>query len=573
MRVKFVNIALIIVFLSLGLSLFNFQLIHGKKFKTLSDKNCIKLLPQEGSRGRILDRRGNVIVDNYLSYDLMILPQGESTVDESLMKVSQILGANYEDLKKEFKKGPNVPFIPVTIKRNLDIKKALALEELKPDITGLIIQARPQRSYPYGELACHVVGHLSEIDRWRLTKLADYGYKTKDIVGFGGVEEKYDYYLRQEEGGLSVEVDHRGRLVRLVGFKPPKSGKDIQLTLDLRIQKIAEDALADRKGSVIIMDPNNGEILALASSPNFNPSVFINRDYSSISSLFRNPRAPLINRAISSSYPAGSVFKLVVAAAALETGKIDPHTTFFCSGTLNIGRAEFSCWNTHSQQNLKNAITHSCNIFFYRTGLLVGANSIHDYALKFGLSKPTLIDLPYETSGFVPSPLLQKIYKFRNWYNGDTANFSIGQGDLLVTPLQIARLMAVFANKGILVTPYLIKSVDNQDVASYKKPVTRIPIKESTINIIREGLRNVIADPNGTASILGNLAVPVAGKSGTAQVSRGQPHGWFVGFFPFSSPQFVLCVFLENGGAGVNASILAKQIIEAMFREDLIGQN
>lgn len=569
MRTKVVNWTVIFIFLFLVLSLFNFQIIQSKRFKDLSDKNCIRLLPQEGSRGRILDRQGNIIVGNSISYDVMILPQEDKQIDKTLVTVSGILGISFKDLKDTFRKEFIAPFAPIAIAKNIDIKKAIALEELKPDLAGIIIQPHPQRAYPYASLASHLLGYLSEIDRWRLTRLADYGYKTKDIVGFGGVEEKYDYYLRQEEGGLSMEVDHRGRFMRVLGFRPPRSGKDIQLTLDLKIQRIVEDNLGDRKGSVILMDPYSGEIIAMASRPNFNPSVFVNKSDSAIHKLLDNPDAPLINRATSSAYPAGSVFKLVVATAALETGKLNLSTTFFCPGSIHIGAWEFSCWDKHNQQNLMGAITHSCNVFFYRTGLLVGAQFIHDYALKLGFSRPTLIDLPYEAGGFVPHPLWRRIYKFRNWFDGDTANLAIGQGDLLVTPLQITRMMGVFANRGILVNPYVVKSIDGRDISIYHKNV-HLPLKESTIDYIRRALRNVVSDAGGTGNILSGLAVSVAGKTGTAQVSRGQPHGWFIGFFPFKNPRFVICVFLEHAGSGQASCILTKQIIETLISEGLI---
>lgn len=569
-RIRFANLTVISIFLFLTLNLLNLEVIRGRQFQELSNKNCIRLLPQEGSRGRILDREGNLIVGNELSYDLMVMPQDTKQIEHALAYISEVLGTDFKDLKNKFKSSFTQQFTPLTIAKNIDIRRAIALEELKSELGGIIVQPRPRRTYPYGRLACHIIGYLNEIDRWRLTKLADYGYKTKDIVGFGGLEEQYDYYLRQEEGGLSVEVDHRGRFVRALGFRPPKNGKDIQLTLDLRIQKIVEENLADKKGCIIIMDPYTGEIIALASQPNFNPALFVEKSNSSLRNLFHNPEAPLINRAIDGVYPAGSVFKLILATAALETNKIDSAKTFFCSASTLIGRQEFSCWDTHQGQNLLGAITHSCNIFFYKTGLLLGAQLIHDYALKFGFAKTTSIDLPYEKSGFVPSPLWKKIYRFKNWFDGDTANLSIGQAELLVTPLQITRMMAVFANRGYLVTPYIVKAIDGRDISIYQKKITSLSLKGNTIDYIRGGLRNVVADPSGTAHILSTLSVSLAGKTGTAQVPPGQPHAWFTGFLPFKTPKFVISVFLERGGSGHSASLLAKQIIEAMIKEGLI---
>ena len=570
MRAKVINFLVIAIFLFMALNILNLEIIQGKKFKNLSNQNCIRLIPQEGSRGRILDRRNNVIVDNSLSYNVMVSSYGNNGIDKTLMAAAKILNADYKGLKDAFRNRYVASFMPTTIAKNIDVKKAIALEELKPDLDNIMIQAYPLRRYPYGRLACHALGYLNEIDLWRLTKLANYGYKTKDIVGFGGVEEKYDYLLRQEAGGLSVEVEHRGRLVSVLGFKPPRNGKDIQLTIDLKIQKIAEDNLQGRTGSVILMDPYSGEIMALVNNPNFDPSAFVKKTDSSITDLFDDPDGPFINRVITGVYPAGSVFKLVVAAAALETGKINSSTSFYCPGSMHIGKQEFSCWDTHDQENLTGAIANSCNVFFYRAGLLVGAQTIYDYAVKFGFAHSTAIDLPYEAAGFVPSPLLRKLYKFKNWFDGDTANLAIGQGEVLVTPIQIIRMMTVFANKGTLVTPYIVKSVDGQDIAGIKRRAVKLPLKESTINYIRRGLRGVVIDPKGTASSLSGLSVSVAGKTGTAQVFRGAPHGWFAGFFPYQAPRFVICVLLEHGGSGHAASVVAKQIIESMVQEGLI---
>lgn len=568
MRAKFINIIIVLMFILLGLGILNLQLIHGGKYKDLSEKNCIRLITQDGSRGKILDTKGEVIVDSSISYNAMVLPQDDSELTKTLYQMAKVLGTDADSLRAAYNKGFFAPFFPVVIAKNIDMKKAIALEELKSDYSGIVIQSQPLRHYPYGKLACHVIGYLSEIDHWRLTKLEDYGYNTRDIVGYTGIEEKYDYYLRQEEGALSVEVDHRGRFIRALGFRPPKDGKDIQLTLDLKIQKICEDSIEGRKGSVIVMDPYSGEVLAMTNRPNFSPSIFIKQS-DSVNRVFNNTDAALMNRAISGLYPPASVFKLVVASAALETGKINLGTTFNCPGGTNIGRRRFACWDTHNQQNLIGAIAHSCDVFFYHTGIIIGAQVIHDYAVKFGFGRMTGINLPYEASGLVPDPLWRKLHKFSNWFDGDTANFSIGQGELLVTPIQMARMMAVFANKGMLVTPYIVKSIDGQDFSAYLKRVARIPIRDTTIDYIRRGLKGVTAE-GGTASNLGVLTVPVVGKTGSAQVSRGAAHGWFLGYFPASSPRYVICVFLEHGGSGYSAAVVAKQIIDSMSRENLI---
>jgi penicillin-binding protein 2 len=569
MRIRIVNLIVGFLFILMALAVFNLSVIQGRRFRQLSNKNSIRLLLQPGARGKIFDRNGMIIVDNYLTYDVLIMPQEKGQLEQTLLNVARILDCDTGELKKKFKAGFLASFLPVRVANNIEIKKAIALEELKLNTPGIVVQPHPLRKYPYGSLASHVLGYLNEIDHWRLSKLSDYGYKARDIVGFGGVEEKFDYFLREKEGALSVEVDHQGKFVRVLGFRPPQNGNNMQLTLDLKIQKISESALSGRKGSVVILKPDTGEIIAMANSPDFSPAAFVNKS-KSLGRIFTDSDAPLINRAISGLYPPGSVFKLVVASAALETKKINSMTSFYCPGSLMVGRRKFSCWNTHLEQDLVSGIAHSCDVFFYHSGLLLGAQSIHDYALKFGFDKPTSIDLPYEAGGFVPSPLWKRMSRFQTWYDGDTANFSIGQGDLMVTPLQVARMTAVFANNGMLINPYVVQTIENYDVSSFHKKATKMPLKDSTLNYVRQGMRKTVSDPQGTASVLADLNVAVAGKTGTVQVPRGQPHAWFCGYFPYKNPKYVICVFLEYGGSGYAACVLTKQILFTMAQEGLI---
>lgn len=563
------NFFVIFMFIALLAGLFNLDLLQGSKFRKLSDSNCIRLISQLGARGNILDRNGEVIVNNKISYDVMVLPQDLSQIGPVLTKISRILGISTNELNAAFKKNFISASVPVTVASNIELKKAVALGEYKAEEPSIIIAPKPLRNYPYGALACHIIGYVNEIDRWRLTKLEDYGYKTKDIVGFGGVEEKYDYYLRQEEGGLSVEVNHRGKFMRVLGFQAPRNGKDVQLTIDLNIQKAAEEALSGKKGSAILMDAQSGEILALANYPNFNPAVFVNQR-SKISRLFNNPDSPLVNRAIGSSYPPASIFKIVGSAAGLELKKINLSTTYVCSGSTMVGRRKFACWDTHGPQDIYQALAHSCDIFFYKTGLLMGAQSIHDYALKLGLGRTMGFELPYEVSGFIPSPLWRKINRFQNWFDGDTANLSIGQGDCLVTPLQATNMIAPFANGGYLLNPYIVKAIGGLDLSAKKKKLTAVNFRKSTLDVVTKGLRRVVSDKEGTGNVLSSLPVAVAGKTGTAQVTRGATHAWFVGFFPYENPKFIICVFLEHGGSGHAAVVCAKKIIEEMSLKGLI---
>ncbi|PIQ86760.1 MAG: penicillin-binding protein 2 [Candidatus Omnitrophica bacterium CG11_big_fil_rev_8_21_14_0_20_43_6] len=569
-RKNILTFIIILMFVALIVGLINLNLLQGAKFRRLSDNNCIRLISQFGSRGNILDRNGEIIVDNKISYDVMILPQELDNIDRVLILIGRILGVEVKELQKEFKRNFVSSSMPVCVAANIELKDAIALGEYKVEQPSIIVTPKPLRHYPYGALASHVIGYVNEIDRWRLTKLEDYGYKTKDIVGFGGVEEKYDYYLRQEEGGLSVEVNHRGKFVRVLGFAPPRNGKDVRLTLDLPIQKIAEENLDGKKGSVILMDPASGEILAMTSFPNFNPGVFVNKRTKQISGLFNDPAAPLINRAIGSSYPPASIFKIAVASAALELKKINTSSTFVCQGSTLVGARRFKCWDEHGSEDIYQGIAHSCDVFFYKTGLLTGAQNIHDYALKLGLGRNTGFDLAGETPGFIPSPLWRKLNKFQSWYDGDTANLSIGQSECLVSPLQATNMMAVFANQGYLLTPHIVKAVGGIELSAKKKRPIPVAFKKKTLEVVAGGLAKVISDPKGTGHVLFTSPVKIAGKTGTAQVSRGATHAWFVGYFPSDKPKYVICVFLENGGPGYYACVLAKHIIEAMNTQGLI---
>ncbi|MCU0666775.1 MAG: penicillin-binding protein 2 [Candidatus Omnitrophica bacterium] len=568
-RTKLVISVFIASFVVLGFGVFNLAIIQGAKFSLLSQKNCIRVLPQEGARGRILDRNGNPIADNYLAFDVMVSGQNKDELERALRKIAFVLEQDEQKLRKRFRSRYISESLPVVLDTISDNKKLIALEQAKFDSPGIIIQPHPLRYYPYGNLACHVLGYLSQIDQWRLYKLSDYGYKPADIVGFGGAEEKYDYILRQGDGAISAEVDHVGKLVRVIGYKPAVNGGDVGLTLDIKIQQIVQQAMQNQKGAVIIMQPDTGEILALASFPDFDPGIFI-KGSSSIEEVLNDKHSPFLNRAISASYAPGSIFKLIVAVAGLEKKKINLGTSFICPGFLTIGRRQFKCWDTHNRQDLIQAIAGSCDVFFYHTGLALGPQLITDYSLRFGLAKTTGIDLPYEVSGFVPSVAWKKSSRDQKWYDGDTANFSIGQGDLLTTPIQILRVTACFANGGFLVVPHVTKYAAGYNAGGHSGKKIKVISKQEIVNYISDGMRKAVSDPAGTASILADLPVKVSGKTGSAQVTGSFAHGWFAGFFPSDRPKFAVCVFLENGKAGYYACLIAKEIITRMFEEGLI---
>jgi len=420
------------------------------------------------------------------------------------------------------------------------------------------------RWYIYGERTSHIIGYLSLITREELEKFGDYGYSANDMVGRSGIEKAYDRYLRGEDGGTQLEVDASGRLVKILGSKNQKKGTDITLTIDAKLQAYAADCMEGYRGSVVIMDPRNGEILAMASSPSFDSNVFIERGRNEQAvEYMKSGSRPMLNRAINGRYPPGSIFKPIVSLAGLETRKINEHTTFVCEGKYFLGRAEFDCWKTdgHGPQDLRDAITHSCNIYFYNVGRKLGPEVISEYSRRLGLGKPTGIDLEGESAGLVPSPSWKKTAKKQSWYEGETLNFAIGQGDLLVTPLQMVEVVSVFATKGSAPRPHLIKKIGDSEVAC-SNPVT-IEISKKAVETIKSAMINVVASDTGTGQRARIEGLEIAAKTGTAQAPNGEPHAWFLGFAPADNPRIAFVVMIENGGhGGVVAADIIKKILE-----------
>ncbi|MEW5758400.1 MAG: penicillin-binding protein 2 [Candidatus Omnitrophota bacterium] len=557
-------------FIILIFTLFFFQIIKGNFFNSLSKKNCIRIIPLDSMRGEIFDRNGKIIVENKSSFDLSIVLQ-ETDKDKALNQVSKILGEDKDILEKEFKKNYAAPFIPAVIKKHISRNEIIKIEENKLDLPGVIIEKNYTRYYPFSSLCSHVLGYLSKIDKTRLQLLKPYGYNPTDLVGFSGIEEKYDYFLREAKGGMQIEVDHRGRLVSILGVRKPKDGASLYLTIDAAIQRIVENSLIGKKGAVVIMSSKTGEILALASSPNFNPGWFISQnkdDRDRIKMLLKSKSSPLLNRAISGVFPPGSIFKPVVSMAGLETKKINLTKKFDCKGFMKVGARNFGCWSIHGLQNMIEAIEHSCDVYFYNLGLILGPNLIAEYAQKFNLGEHTGIDLPNENKGLVPSPFWKRVKKFRGWFDGDTANFSIGQGDLLTTPIQMAVMINVFATNGLLVKPYIVKQIGDVKKSPVIKKLTFK--NNNNLQIVKEGLFGVVDRSDGTAHNLYMQDLSIAGKTGTAQVAGKESHGWFVGYLPADNPKISICVFLENGGSGAASSYLTKKIIEDLQKESLI---
>lgn len=565
MRLKIIRIIVGGLFGFIVIGLFYTQVMQGEYFFRLSVNNRIRVVPMEGWRGQVKDRNGKVLADNRLSYDVMVTPQEIGAGTELFRFLGQTLGVNEQSIAHRYGRKKNAPFAPIVIAQDVSKEEAIVIEENKYRFPSLAVQENYRRFYPLGGNSAHVLGYVGKMNLAQKERFKEYGYSMESVVGYSGVEEYYDNYLRGEEGGLQIEVNSRGQQVRLLGVKESRKGQDITLTVDSEVQQDALELLADRVGVVIVMDMDTGEILGMTSSPGFDPNIFVgNRDASEINRIFTDPRAPAINRAITGLFPPGSVFKVIMAIAGLEMKKIAATTSFVCPGFYQLRRAIFRCTHVHGTQDLIGALAHSCNVYFYNVGLILGVDTITHYARLMGLGDKVSIDLPYEQSGSVPDREQRRLEGRGGWHPGDTLNLSIGQGDVQVTPLQLVRLMTMVARSGWIVQPHVIKAIGGTPVDKFIDE-RRIKIDEETLETVRKGLRGAVADETGTAQAANLPGIYVAGKTGTAQTSGGRKnHAWFAGYAKGEVRNIVFCVFLEHGGSSYNACLLTKDLLLRM---------
>lgn len=558
------KIVLISFFLLLAI-LFNYQALKGSYYLKRAENNYVRVIPLYSLRGSILDRNGVILARDQASFNLAVFPyQVKNKKDVLFEKIAKDLNINRKIIDRNYKKNIRSFFSPTNIATNIDKKKALALKEKYSE--SLVINPVPQREYLKPFETAHVLGYVKEASSLR-GKFKKYGYEPLERIGVYGTEQYYDSYLRGKDGGDLIEVDAAGNVVGFLGRKKSSRGKNITLTMDSRVQAYAKESLAGKKGTIIFFDSNSGEIIALYSSPSFNPNSFIKGK--DLTSIYQNKSSPLINRATQSTFPIGSLIKPLLAIAALEKNKIKPTTTYNCKGVLKLGNNRFRCSHVHGTQNLYQALAHSCNIYFYNLGLILGPESISNWLKVFGLNSRTFVDLPYEKKGFAPTPEWKKKKLEQNWYAGDTLNLSIGQGYMHTTPLAITVAVNAIANGGYMVEPRLLKEVGNiKATDSFKKIIN---LNQENIEIVKKGLRMAVSDTSGTARMLKNLSLGLSGKTGTAQTS-GKPHGWFVGFFPFQKPRYTISVFLENGGSSYHAVRVAYNFLNNLRRNNLITE-
>lgn len=595
LRVKITLCIGVLAFFIVALRLWYLQILKGDYFRSLSENNRKSTIFVPPARGLILDRFDRVVVKNRPAFNIELVPEDSPNPRETITILAEIVGVRSAELmttlrfqKKRRSYEPKVILKDVT--RDI-VAKVVARRH---DLPGVIVRVFPTRDYVYGDFGAHVIGYIREISQAQLDSPLYGGYQLGDFVGQFGIEGKWERDLQGKRGKQEVIVDATGIRRGELSFEDERSGRNITLTLDLDLQRVADQSLGEGRGAIVAMDPNTGEILALASAPRFNPNIFTG-EVSKVewSELLSGEARRLNNRVVQGVYPPGSVFKIFMAVAGLAEGVIRPGETVNCPGFFRVGRI-FRCHKAsgHGSVNLFEAMVQSCDVYFYTVGQRLGVDRIHDYATRFGLGAASGLELVEEKPGLIPSTAWKKAY-FKNdpenqkWYPGETPSVAIGQGAVTVTPLQITRAVSALVNGGRLPKPHLVRKVSSDD-GVFKEELGEssqmIPLNldPKILTIVRDALIGVVNDPRGTgrrARVREDLHVVVAGKTGTAQVGSAalhtkggkyEDHAWFVGYAPAEKPEIVVAALVENAGhGGVAAAPLVKNVLDVYFQKKL----
>jgi len=587
-RVHLLVMLVTVAFVSLIGRLFLLQVMHGDWYTYLSENNRIRIKKVPGARGMVFDRRGNLVVDNRPSFDLLFVAEDAAEPEVTLKHLAHVLGREEKDFVKLLEDNKTRPaFGEIVLGRDIDWRTVVAVETHQLDLPGVTLWIRPRRSYLANRAGAHLLGYIGEVNPRQLKAQRGKGYLMGDEIGQFGLEKNWEEYLRGRSGGQQVEVDALGRRVRILHAVEDAPGQNVYLTLDLDLQETAYQALEGKHGTIVALDVNSGAVLAMVSTPGFDPNVFA-RGVSAEEwrDLVRDPANPLNNQAIQGQYPPGSTFKIVLAIAALEEGVIQPETNLLCHGSLAVGNRTFRDWKKegHGAVNLHKGIVESCDVYFYQLGQKLGVDRIARYARDLGLGQIGGIALDHEKPGLIPDSEWKRRRFGQPWFPGETPSIAIGQGYVTVTPLQMANLIATVANSGTLYRPWFVRKVESLDgrlIREYGPAAIRsLKLKENTLEMVRRALQDVVNTGSGTGGRARSELVKIAGKTGTAQVAemRGaivksehlpyalRDHAWFVAFAPAEKPEIAVAVLVEHGGHGGSAAApLAKKVIEKYF--------
>ena len=554
--------ALVLLFCAaIGARLGWLQLLHGPEHRAMADENRIRLIPRDPVRGRLLDRHGQVLATNRLTYRLYLQPRlvGNRQWPALRDRLASLLGIPAERLEEQRRRGKDsVDDYHIPLAGPLTPVQVLRFREQAASLPGAEVSMDVLRSYPNGSLAAHVIGYTSNLTEEEYKRLREKGYRFSDRIGRSGLESTYESHLRGEWGGQQLEVNAAGRVQRVLGDKPARAGRDLRLTLDLNLQRAAERALDHvGKGAIVALDPQTGEILAIASRPGFDPNIFSDGPTTAQWNDLNRPEAPMLNRALQ-GFPPASTFKIVSTIAGLESGKFSPDSTLPTMGSFCYQGQCYSDHGAYGSIGFQKALAVSSNSFYYQMGLKVGPDDLFKAARRMGYGSHTGVEIrDEETAGLLGDPAWKKKVIGEPWNSVDTITSAIGQGAVTVTPIQMARLYAAVANGGWLVTPHLVQRA---------APRQWLGLKPETLRVLREGLRMVVTE--GTAKILNDSTLPpVAGKTGTGEDPPRPDHAWFGGYAPAGKPNLVIVAFGENTGGygGTVAAPMVKTMMEAWF--------
>lgn len=582
------------VFLVLFARLFYLQVLEGEELRRLSENNCIRLQDIDPPRGLIFDTNGRLLVDNRPAYNLAIVLKDAKPVDRTVEKLSRTIGVPAADLKAVIAKKRGFQYKPILLRQDIGRDTLAAIEVHKYDLPGVVVSVKPRRHYIESHSAAHLIGYLSEINSRELRSDRYPGARSGDFIGKFGVEKTYEAYLQGTHGGCQVEVDARGQVVRQLETVYARPGHNLFLTIDQRLQRRAETMLSGKAGSAVAMDPRNGDILAMASSPSFDQNIFVDgMSHDQWQALANNVHRPMENKAIQAEYPPASTFKIITAIAGLEEGIIDPSTAFFCPGYLKYGDRVFRCWKKHGhgQMQVVDAIAQSCDVFFYQVGQKLGIDRLAWYASACGLGAPLGVELDNESAGLVPSTVWKRRQLGKPWHSGETLSVAIGQGYNLATPLQMLGVIAAVANGGTRYRPRVLKTIETaqgETVLTGKREIIgRLPVSEETLAVVRKGLWEAVNTPRGTAYRSRVKGIDMCGKTGTAQVvgmaqedgekkkdlaSHLRDHAWFVAFAPAKDPRIAVAVIVEHGEHGSSAAApIAREMVRTYLAPEDAG--
>ena len=581
--------------------LYQLQVVESERYQVLADENRINMQLLPPARGRIFDRFGQVLAENRLNYRLVVVPEAALNLDKALDEIAALVPIEDHDRERVLREARRKQrFVPITIRENLTWDEVSQIEVNAPDLPGVMIDVGSRRLYAFGRDTVHIVGYVGAVNESDLERTDDPLLTLPDFrIGKNGAEKVLESSLRGEAGSRQVEVNAYGRVIRELSRRTGRPGDDHMLTIDLGLQQYVAARFGDESGSAVVLDVHSGEILALASMPNYDPNLFT----SGISQrqwreLIGHPRFPLSNKSVAGQYSPGSTFKMIVALAALESGEVSPYQRFYCDGSIKLGKRRFRCWRRygHGHVAMVQGLMESCDVYFYEVAKRVGIDRIAAMSERFGFGRKLDIELPGEKPGLVPTREWKLAMIGEPWQGGETLIVGIGQGYLLTTPLQLAVMVARIANGGIAVEPRLLAEVirDGQPVPRESETFDPMGLSPAHLDIVRKGMNFVVNEPKGTAyqARIEEPALAMAGKTGSVQVRRiserehragviknedrpwkERDHALFVAYAPLERPRYGVAVVVEHGGSGGTvAAPIARDILREVQRRDPSGR-